>query len=107
MKVQVVTAAVAIVLTASLAACGSNRKSSTRSPAAANASAAATVRTTADAASTTAAQPNAAKSVDICTAVPPTTVIQLTGKQYTVATPGTIGVGVSCAYDDVTTPTTA
>jgi hypothetical protein len=41
-----------------------------------------------------------AKSVDICTAVPPATVIKLSGKPYTVATPET-GDDARCAYDDV------
>lgn len=94
----------AIVLTASLAACGSGTKSSTESSSAAsstNAAASSTSKAASKAASTTASQAVPARSVNICTAVPPATVVQLTGKQYTVATPGTIGVGISCAYDDV------
>ncbi len=102
MKAQLSTAALAIVLTATLAACGSGAKSDAGSSAAAIAgsgSAAGSTPSSAPPASSSESSP--ANSIDICTAVPSATVVQLTGKQYTVATPGTIGLGTSCAYDDV------
>jgi hypothetical protein len=104
MRAQLSTAAVALALTASLAACSSGSKTTTGSSAPANpATATAVGSSPSTAVSTTPSQSSTAKSIDICTAVPPATVVQLTGKQYTVATPGTIGLGLSCAYDDVTT----
>jgi hypothetical protein len=100
-KAQLSSAALAIVLTGALCACGSGSKSSTESSAANAGTAAAVAALASSGASTAASQSSTAKSIDICTAVPPATVVQLTGKQYTVATPGVIGLGLSCAYDDV------
>lgn len=99
-KSQLSAAVLAIALTATLAACGNSGESTSNSTTATNADTA-TGSGTSSAVSTATAQSGATKSIDICTAVPPATVIELTGKQYTVATPGAIGVGVSCAYDDV------
>lgn len=96
------TVIIALVITATLGACGSSSKSVTSAPSAANAATTTPVGSApSSAASTTPAHSSTTKSIDICTAVLPATVVQLTGKQYTVATPGNIGVGTSCAYDDV------
>ena len=56
---------------------------------------------TASAGSTT-APASTSTSIDVCTAVPAATVVRLSGKPYTVATPVTSGLGLGCAYDDVT-----
>ena len=102
MRSRLSVAAVIIVLTTALASCSSAGKTDAGPSAATNAEATTAAGSiTSNAASTTAAHSSTVKSIDVCTAVPPATVVQLTGKQYTVATPGTIGVGTSCAYDDV------
>jgi hypothetical protein len=109
-RLSAAAAALAAAAIATLAACSSNNKSAGAAAVAANTKTSTdAATTTADAATPTASAVSApatptTKSINICTAVPPATVVKLTGKPYTVASPdgaAAAGADARCAYDDV------
>lgn len=107
-RVSAIALAAAAVVT--LAACHSSAKTSAAPATPANTTAASTAAgaSTPSAASTSVAASTsgsaATKSINICTAVPPATVVKLTGKPYTVASAAGAAAAdadARCAYDDV------
>ena len=111
MNARVSAVALAAAAVATLAACRASSKTAGAPATSANTAAAIVAAGTSAAgaaspssATSTSASTAAAKSINICTAVPPATVVKLTGKPYTVASSdgaAAAGADARCAYDDV------
>ena len=116
MNARVSAVALTAAAVATLAACRTSSKpaaapatpaNTTAAGVAAGASTGSAVSSSSTASTSSAASTAASggtKSIDICTAVPPATVVKLTGKPYTVASSAgalSVGADARCAYDDV------